>query len=156
VLEGAGTQLSGVVVPAVGDWALSVWLEDQAGNVAEANAARAHLRYGVDLSAPSLGKSAARLRGLAARRVGTRLVVTGRIAGDATGRVVVRVRKAAKRSTKPRVARRATVTKGRFRGTVKLPKGLRHVRRLRISVSYPGDATHAAQAAVRFVRLKRG
>ena len=69
----------GSQLPRQGDWALKVWFEDQAGNVAEANAGQVHLHYGRD------PRAAAALRLSSFVRRGARLVVRGSLAKGATG-----------------------------------------------------------------------
>ena len=67
-----------------GDWALSVWLEDAAGNVDPAKAATVHLRYGTDPAAGSGASSSLAAAGLRLRwvvRYGRRLIVVLRSTG---------------------------------------------------------------------------
>jgi hypothetical protein len=149
VVDGGVAELRGLVVPRQGDWTLGVWLEDVAGNVAEANAGQVHLRFGRN---PRAG---AGLRFGSVVRRGRRLVVRGRLAKGASGNVVVRVRRTGRRQLKPRVARRASVRTARFVATLKLPSALRRANRLRISLSYSGDAAHRRASVVRIVRPVR-
>lgn len=46
-------RIDGISVPSEGEWELRVWLEDAAGNLDPANAARATLRYGNPPAAPA-------------------------------------------------------------------------------------------------------
>jgi hypothetical protein len=150
IVDGSTGALGKVSVPRQGDWALRVWLEDVAGNVAEANAGLVHLRFGRD------PRAAAGLRLSSFVRRGARLVVRGVVANGAKGAVVVRVRRVPKRQAKPRVARRAAISsRSRFAASVKLPGALRRAKRLRVSVSYHGDEGHRAANVVRIVRPRR-
>jgi hypothetical protein len=156
VVDGAEA-LRSLSVPGTGDWALSVWLEDAAGNVDPAKAAVVHLRYGTDPAAGSGASSSLAAAGLRVRwvvRRGRRLTVRGVVARGAGGHVVVRVRSAAKGATRPRVARRVKLRSGHPLWTVaiRLPAALAHARRLRIAISYGGDAAHRRSAVVRIVR----
>jgi hypothetical protein len=149
VVDGARAELRNVAAPRQGDWTLSVWLEDVAGNVAEANAGTVHLRFGKD------PRASAGLRFQSVVRRGRRLVVRGRLAKRSRGIVVVRVRRAGKHQLKPGVARQARVRNARFVATLKLPNALRRAKRLRISLSYSGDAGHRRASVVRIVRPVR-
>src|SRR6185503_7458314 len=83
-VDGAPQQLSGLAVPAPGDWTLSVWLEDEAGNVDAAKAGSVHLRFGRDpFGTAPVVRTASGLRfgGVSATR--RRVVVRGRVARSA-------------------------------------------------------------------------
>jgi hypothetical protein len=153
-VDGAATTLSGISVPQEGQWVLRVWLEDVAGNVSEANAAKVPLRFGRDPLVAARLAPAVRVASVSRR--GRRLIVRGRARPGATGTVVVRVRRAARGRYRPRVARRARVANGRFTARVRAPRALRRrSTRLRVSASYAGDMRHAAGATVRIFRLRR-
>jgi hypothetical protein len=148
VVEGAVGELRGLAVPRQGDWTLGVWFEDVAGNVAEASGGKVHLRFGPD------PRAVAGLRLSSFVRRGARLVVRGSVAKSVGGSVVVRVRRVPRRQAKPRVARRARIgaRSHRFAASMKLPAALRRAKRLRVSVSYGGDAGHRPVSIVRIVR----
>jgi len=68
--------------------------------------------------------------------------------------VTIRVRKAKGRQTRhTHVAKRIRAKNGTYVAVPNLPKALRRIRRLRLSVSYAGDLTHRPQALVRYVRV---
>ncbi len=98
-------------------------------------------------------KRAAQLKVGKVVRAGRRLVVHGRLAAGATGRVRVtaqaRVQNRLRSSTaRPRPRR------GKWRAALKLAPTLASARRLRLVVTYRGDATHRSAQARRTVRRR--
>jgi hypothetical protein len=114
------SRLDGLTVDSPGDWRLSVWLEDAAGNVSAANAATTLVRYSVPKPdvAPSsdagiaiatnpvdpavadpriadkrsLRRSSPDLRVRSARYLRGRLLIVGRTAPRASGRLAITTR----------------------------------------------------------------
>jgi len=147
--DSAAEFLSGITLPGAGEWTLSVWLEDGAGNTASANAATATLRLGaiapVTQDAPGLVKRKPARGNLAiaivkVARSGAKLTFTGRVGKGATaamsGKYTFKHRgrtRTVSAKAKPRTAD-STV-----RLTFKLPSGIHSIPRGTIALTYPGD-----------------
>jgi hypothetical protein len=99
-------------------------------------------------------RAAARLRSVVARRRGGLLVVRGRLARSATGRVRIGLR--ARVGGRLRRARQsAPIRSGRFRARLRLGRALRRARRGVLTVGYGGDARHRRARVVKRLRLGR-
>ena len=159
-------RIDDVRVPLAGDYTLSVWLEDAAGNsVATNRSASVHLRSGKaptttlppgDPGTPATPTTPRARPGVklgTARLSGAHLLVRGTLRKEATGtvRVTYRVR-AHGRTIEHRG--RAPARRGRFRISVRLSRSARRATRGTLIVRYGGDAHYRAQTARRTVRAR--
>ena len=159
-------RIDDVRVPLTGDYTLSVWLEDAAGNgVAGNRAGPVHLRSGKEPTTilppgdpgnpgtPAAPRGRPRVKLSTARIAGTHLVVRGTLHSDATGTVRVTYRVRARGGTIEHRGH-ARARRGRFRVSVRLSRSARRAARGTVIVRYPGDAHYRAQTARRIVRVR--
>ncbi|MFA4928451.1 MAG: hypothetical protein WC558_08035 [Patulibacter sp.] len=106
-------------------------------------------------SPPSTARASARLKLTKATRMGARVSVTGTLDRRARGRVTLTWKQKVGRKTTTRTAR-ATIKRGRFSATLKLPKALARSKAAgRLTVIYAGDGTLARASVDRSVRLTK-
>jgi hypothetical protein len=156
-------------LPSVGTWRLELRLRDAAGNVGPAvtetlvrtvatpapptpapPTPTATAQPGPRPSATPVPRSrvAAAVEPAKPRRTATAITVAGRLHKTATGKVRITFRATGAKRT---VTTTARIRRGRFTATLKLPKALR-TRPGRMTIRYPGDATHRPQTTTVGVR----
>lgn len=105
--------------------------------------------------APSAERASARLKVTKATRKGARVTVAGTIDRRASGRVTLTWKQKTGRKTVTRTAR-ATIKRGRFSTTLKLPRSLARSKAAgRLTVTYAGNATIARGTTKRTVKLPK-
>jgi hypothetical protein len=149
------SSLTGLHVPDKGAWALTVWLEDAAGNATAANTASVLLHY---LDGAGGGARASAAIALAKAKLDRhhRLLVRGTAASDLAGKITIRYRYRRHRRSKLRTIRKsAAVHRGTFVAHLKLPAAARRVGKGTVTVSYPGDGAHDAAKVNQRIKLPR-
>jgi hypothetical protein len=103
---------------------------------------------------PTPAKSSAALGLAAVKRSGSTIRISGKVASGATGRVFVTYSARVGRKTYKTRATAASLKRGRFTATLKLPAKLRKVRRGTLEIRYAGDSNFAAQTLKRTVTAR--
>jgi len=149
------SSLTGLQVPSQGAWALSVWLEDAAGNTNLSDTASVQLHY-LDGAGGDPRATAAIARAKARLDRHHRLVVRGNAATDLAHRLTIRYRYRPHKHSKLRaITKKATARHGAFVAHLKLSHTARRARRGTLTVSYAGDATHDLAKVNQRLKLTR-